>query len=49
MKQSNVDRNEDVGITDEKLKAVYSLVVDVSEGAREESEKKGAKTGKRKS
>lgn len=32
-----------------KLTAVYSLVVNASEGAREESEKKEVKTGKRKS
>lgn len=30
-----MDENEDMGITDEKLTAVYSLVVDVSDRVRE--------------
>lgn len=30
-----MDENEDMGITDEKLTAVYSLVVDVSDSERE--------------
>lgn len=47
MKQSEKDENEDMGITDEKWTAVYSLVVDVSEeGKGVESEKEGA--GRRK-
>lgn len=48
VKQSKVDKNEDVGITDEKLTAFYILVVNVGGGAREESEKEGVKTGARK-
>jgi len=35
VKQSKMDESEDMEITDEKLTAVYSLVVDVSDGARE--------------
>lgn len=35
MKQSKMDESEDMEITDEKLTAVYSLVVDVSDRARE--------------
>lgn len=35
MKQSKMDENEDMGITDEKLTAAYSLVVDVSDRVRE--------------
>lgn len=35
MKQSKVDENEDMGITDEELTAVYSLVVDVSDRVRQ--------------
>lgn len=38
MKQSKMDESEDMEITDEKLTAVYSLVVDVSDRARGESE-----------
>lgn len=34
MKQSKMDESEDMEITDEKLTAVYSLVVDVSDGVR---------------
>lgn len=35
MKQSKMDESEDMEITDEKLTAVYSLVVDVSDRVRE--------------
>lgn len=35
MKQSKMDESEDMEITDEKLTAVYSLVVDVSDRAGE--------------
>lgn len=48
MKQSKVDKNEDVGITDEKVTAFYILVVNVSGGAREGSEREGVKTGAKK-
>lgn len=34
MKQSKMDESEDMEITDEKLTAVYSLVVDVSDRVR---------------
>lgn len=40
MKQSKMDENEDMGITDEKLTAVYSLVVDVSDRVREKVRRK---------
>lgn len=39
MKQSKMDKSEDMEITDEKLTAVYSLVVDVCDGVRGKSER----------
>lgn len=38
-----MDENEDMGITDEKWTAVYSLVVDVSEEGRGAWKRKGRK------
>lgn len=45
MKQSKMDESEDMEITDEKLTAVYSLVVDVSDRVRGESERRRVRRG----
>ena len=40
-------KSEDMEITDEKLTAVYSLVVDVSDRARGEREREGERARRR--
>lgn len=47
MKQSKMDESEDMEITDEKLTAVYSLAVDVSDTERESSEGESEKERRR--